>query len=244
MFNKDQAVNNKSSIDQEELDKFNKPNQDWWDLEGEFKPLHEINPVRMEYIQSVIRQKFGEANGLDVLDVGCGGGLSSVSMANAGCNVTGLDANKRNIDSASKYANSKGLQINYINTTIEEYVQSSEQYDVILCLEVIEHVAHPEEFIRNVAKLVKKGGVVIFSTINRTHKAYLLAIIMAEYVLRWVPRKTHNYSKFVKPSEFANMAQDTSLSLQELKGLSLSPITQNWYISDDIDVNYFVVFSN
>ncbi|MDG1437153.1 MAG: bifunctional 2-polyprenyl-6-hydroxyphenol methylase/3-demethylubiquinol 3-O-methyltransferase UbiG [Rickettsiaceae bacterium] len=235
---------NKSSIDQEELDKFNQPNQDWWDLEGEFKPLHEINPVRMEYIQSVIRQKFGEAKGLDVLDVGCGGGLSSVSMANAGCNVTGLDANKRNIDSASKYANSKGLEITYINTTIEEYVQSSEQYDVILCLEVIEHVAHPEEFIRNVAKLVKKGGTVIFSTINRTHKAYLLAIIMAEYVLRWVPRKTHNYSKFVKPSEFANMAQDTSLSLQELKGLSLSPITQNWYISDDIDVNYFVVFSN
>lgn len=234
---------NKSSIDQAELDKFNKTDQEWWDLEGEFKPLHKINPVRIEYIKSVINQHFEGRKALNLIDVGCGGGLACVPMARSEFNVTGLDANKGNIEAAASHAELHNLNIQYINTTTEDHIKSGVQYDVVLCLEVIEHVANPEEFVKNISKLVAPGGVVIFSTINRTPKAYLLAIIMAEYVLRWVPTRTHNYSKFIKPSEFVNMLQGTKLSLQELKGMSLSPITQSWYISEDINVNYFAVFS-
>lgn len=233
-----------SSIDPEELNKFSKTEQEWWDLEGEFKPLHAIHPVRVEYIDSIIKKHFQNSKNLKLIDVGCGGGLSSESMCQAGLKVTGLDANESNIKAAISHAKRSNLDINYINSTVEEHVKSSNKYDVVLCLEVIEHVANPEEFVKNISKLLADGGVIIFSTINRTKKAYLLAIIMAEYVLRLVPQKTHDYSKFVKPSEFVGMSQDTKLKLQELKGMSFSPISQNWYLSDDIDVNYFAVFSN
>ena len=233
-----------SSIDPEELNKFSKTEQEWWDLEGEFKPLHAIHPVRVEYIESIIKKHFQNSKNLKLIDVGCGGGLSSESMRKAGLKVTGLDANKHNIKAAISHAKRSNLDINYINSTVEEHVKSSNKYDVVLCLEVIEHVANPEEFVRNISKLLADGGIVIFSTINRTKKAYLFAIVMAEYVLRWVPQKTHDYSKFIKPSEFAAMSQNTELKLQELKGMSFSLTGQNWYLSDDIDVNYFAVFSN
>ncbi len=230
-----------SSIDQNELNKFNKTEEEWWDLNGEFKSLHEIHSVRMEYVFSVINQHFKSAKNLQVIDVGSGGGLVAESMAKAGHVVTGLDANAHNIKAATQHAKHSGLKIDYKNITVEEYVKSGKKYDVVLCLEVIEHVSNPEIFVRNVSRLLEKGGVLIFSTINRTKKAYLLAVLMAEYILRWVPQKTHDYSKFIKPSEFVRMLEGTGLKLDELKGLSYSPIGGVWYLSGDIDVNYFAV---
>ncbi len=245
------SMSNKSSIDQQELKKFNKTDQEWWDQDGEFKALHAINPVRIEYITSIIGKHFGvidnkksSLSGLKLIDIGCGGGLICAPMSELGAEVTGLDANEHNIKAATSYAERNKLNIKYINNTVEEHIKSPKKYDIVLCLEVIEHVANQKEFVNNISKLLAPGGIVIFSTINRTKKAYLLAIVMAEYVLGWVPRQTHNYSRFVKPSEFVRMMQDTRLRLGELKGLSLSVSSQNWHLSDDIDVNYFAVFTN
>ena len=245
------SISDQSSIDQQELEKFNRTEQEWWNQDGEFKALHTINPVRIEYITSIARKYFNIIDnkkslldGLKIIDVGCGGGLICVPMSELGARVTGLDANKNNIKAATSYAKRNKLNIEYINDTIEEYTKSPKKYDIVLCLEVIEHVANQKEFVNNISKLVAPGGILIFSSINRTRKAYLLAIMMAEYVLRWVPRQTHNYSKFIRPSEFVRMLERTTLRLSELKGLTFSMLSQNWYLSDDIDVNYFAVFTN
>ena len=235
---------NRSSIDQSELKKFSKTDKEWWDLSGEFKSLHEINPVRIEYINSVLDRHFKTTKGLRLIDIGCGGGLICEPMSQYHMKISGLDANAENIKGAKIRAERNEFDIKYIHSTVEEHLKSENKYDVILCLEVIEHVANPEEFTMNVSKLLAPGGVIIFSTINRTLKAYLFAIIMAEYVLGWVPKKTHDYSKFIKPSEFVHMLQDTGFSMNELKGLSLSSTKNKWHISDDINVNYFAVFSN
>jgi 2-polyprenyl-6-hydroxyphenyl methylase/3-demethylubiquinone-9 3-methyltransferase len=241
-----------SSIDEKELKKFNKTNQEWWDLNGEFKALHEINPIRIEYIKSVILQHFDiQTNStkplkhLKILDVGSGGGLVCKPMFELGADITGLDANAHNTKAAASHAAENQLDIKYINTAVEKYYPSNQkQFDVVLCLEVVEHVANQAEFALNVSKLVKPGGVLIFSTINRTIKSFALAIVMAEYILGWVPKRTHNHSKFVKPSEFVGMLKDTSFNLFELKGLSLSLPNKIWYLTDNIDVNYFAVFKN
>lgn len=245
------SISGQSSIDQQELKKFNRTEQEWWNQDGEFKALHAINPVRIEYITSIARKYFDIVDnkksllgGLKIIDVGCGGGLICAPMSELGARVTGLDANEHNIKAATSYAKRNKLNIEYINDTIEEYTKSSKKYDIVLCLEVIEHVANQKEFVNNISKLVAPGGILIFSTINRTRKAYLLAIMIAEYVLRWVPRQTHDYSKFIRPSEFVRMLEETTLRLSELKGLTFSMLSQNWYLSDDIDVNYFAVFTN
>ena len=245
------SIPSQSSIDQQELEKFNRTEQEWWNQDGEFKTLHAINPVRIEYITSIARKYFDIVDnkksllsGLKLIDIGCGGGLICAPMSELGARVTGLDANEHNIKAATSYAKRTKLNIEYINDTIEEYIKSPKKYDIVLCLEVIEHVANQKEFVNNISTLVAPGGVLIFSTINRTKKAYLLAIMMAEYVLRWVPRQTHNYSKFIRPSEFVRMLEGTTLRLSELKGLTFSMLSQNWYLSDDIDVNYFAVFTN
>ncbi len=243
-------MSDKPSIDKSELAKFSKTDREWWDKEGDFKLLHEINPIRVEYIYRQISKHFFIADKaklplskFKLIDVGCGGGLVSTQMGKLGAKVTGLDANKHNIEAASNFAKQNKLDIEYINRTIEEHVKFRKKYDIVLCLEVIEHVVNPEEFIKNVSKLVASSGMLIFSTINRTAKSYALAIIMAEYVLGWVPKKTHDYSKFVKPSEFIRMLRDVQMHLVEFKGLSMSIIEQKWYLSDDIDVNYFAVLS-
>jgi 2-polyprenyl-6-hydroxyphenyl methylase/3-demethylubiquinone-9 3-methyltransferase len=239
-----------SSIDEEELNKFNKTNKEWWDLNGEFKALHEINPIRIDYIKSVILKHFDITDSSDkplknikLLDIGSGGGLVCKPMFELGADVTGLDANAHNTKAASSYASENDLNIKYINDTVENYSPSNqEKFDVVLCLEVIEHVANPKEFVQNISKLVKPNGVLIFSTINRTIKSFTHAIIMAEYILGWVPKRTHKHSKFVKPSEFVAMLKDTSFNLSELKGLSLSIPNKIWCLTNDIDVNYFAVF--
>ena len=245
-------MDNVSSIDDEELKKFSKTNQEWWDLNGEFKALHEINPVRIEYIKSVILKHFNITSSsikplkhIKILDVGSGGGLVCKPMHEFGADITGIDANEHNTKAATTYAKEHKLNIKYINSTVEDYAPMHKaKYDAVLCLEVIEHVAQPIEFAQNISKLVKQDGILIFSTINRTLKSFAQAIIIAEYILGWVPKNTHKHSKFVKPSELVSMLKDTPLSLSELKGLKLSLPNQIWQLTDNVDVNYFAVFKN
>ena len=255
-----------TSIDNEELGKFNKTMEEWWDLEGEFKLLHKINPVRLEYIIGKIENHFnGHSNGhfkdskkpsdLKLLDVGCGGGLMSIPLAKKGFKVTGIDANESNVIASNAAAKSylsvnagefgpgsSKDEINFQHITAEELLnhqKGDEGFDVILALEIIEHVAGPKEFLLNLSKLLNPGGMIIVSTLNRTIKSYMLAIVMAEYVLGWVPKKTHDYSKFIKPSEIHNMLKNSDLSLKELKGMVLDLPSNQWKLTSDIDVNYF-----
>lgn len=245
-------MNNISSIDEEELKKFSKTNQEWWDLNGEFRTLHEINPVRIDYIKSIILKHFELPNtsikplkNIKLLDIGSGGGLVCKPMYEFGADVTGIDANEHNTKAAMAYARERNLDIKYINNTVENYIlENNEKYDVILCLEVIEHVANPKKFVQNISKLLKHDGILIFSTINRTFKSFTQAIIIAEYILGWVPKNTHKYSKFIKPSELVSMLKNTPLNLSELKGLKLSLPNRIWELSDDIDINYFAIFKN
>lgn len=245
-----------SSIDPIELNKFNKTNQEWWDLDGEFKMLHQINPTRIHYIQSIISDHFAlrkrEAanevkplNGLKILDIGSGGGIVCKSIYELGADISGLDANEHNVKAASLYAKENNLSINYIHSSIEDFVSANTgKFDVALCLEVIEHVANPEQFMQNISRLVKDNGIIIVSTINRTAKSFAQAIVMAEYVLGWVKRGTHDHSKFIRPSELASMLQPTNFELFDLKGLKLSLSDNIWHLSDDIDVNYFASFKS
>jgi 2-polyprenyl-6-hydroxyphenyl methylase / 3-demethylubiquinone-9 3-methyltransferase len=232
-----------TSIDLNEMEKFNKTSSEWWDFNGEFKVLHKISPVRLSYITSKIKQHFSinekSFSTINILDVGCGGGLITLPLAQIGANMTGIDANKGNIFAATSYAEKHNIKINYIHSTAEELASKDIQYDVILCLEVIEHIANPHDFIKNLIKLTKAKGMLIISTINRNIKSYLLAIMMAEYVLKWTPAGTHDYRKFIKPSELYEMLNSNKAILKELKGLTFDVISQNWQLSTNIDVNYF-----
>ncbi len=247
----------KSSIDSNELNKFNRTCEQWWDKSGEFKILHEINPIRIKYINDKIAEHFHYKlddnistllKNLDIMDVGCGGGLISIPISTLGAKVTAIDANAHNIEALSDYIKKNKLNkfsINPVNITVEEYIINypGKLYDVIICLEVIEHVANQQEFLQNLLKLLKPGAILILSTINRTMKSYTQAIIAAEYILQWVPINTHDHSKFIKPSELNNIikqADQRDFYLKNLTGLKFSPMRNRWYLSeDDIDVNYF-----
>ncbi|MDC0864409.1 bifunctional 2-polyprenyl-6-hydroxyphenol methylase/3-demethylubiquinol 3-O-methyltransferase UbiG [Rickettsiaceae bacterium] len=233
-----------SSIDKKELEKFNKTSKEWWHKDGEFQMLHEITPIRVEYINSVINNHFKTKSNkkLKLIDVGCGGGLISIPMCKLGFDVTALDPNETNVKNITSYAKDHNLNIKCIGNTVEEHIKTNPKYDIVLCLEVIEHVSNLEEFVQNLSKLVSDKGILVLSTINRNIKSYLQAIIVAEYILGWIPKKTHDHEKFVKPSKIVSILENTDLTLKELKGLSLSIPSQNWYISNDIDVNYFAVF--
>jgi 2-polyprenyl-6-hydroxyphenyl methylase / 3-demethylubiquinone-9 3-methyltransferase len=243
-----------SSIDERELKKFDKTSDEWWDLEGEFRMLHEINPLRIDYIKSMIikhlciEELAGDASifsKVELIDIGSGGGLVCVPMHNLGAKVTGLDANAHNIEAAKECANKKQLNITYVNDTVENYAPAHlGKYDVVLCLEVIEHVANPAEFVKNVGRLVGQNGLLIFSTINRTLKSFIHAIVIAEYMLNWMPKGTHEHAKFIKPSELVSMLGNSSFDLLELKGLEFSLPDKTWRLTDIIDVNYFAVFKN
>lgn len=229
-------MKNNSSVDPAEIDKFSKMAHQWWDPDGELRTLHQINPVRLKYIKNTIAAHFGGfAAGLKVLDVGCGGGLVSVPLARIGAEVTGIDASEENIKASRIYASEQNLNINYIHSSAENH---QAQYDVVLALEIIEHTTDPMFFVHAVTKLVKPGGMIILSTINRTKKAYMMTIAGAEYLLRWIPIGTHEFAKFVKPSEMAGFLRSGNMNLRELKGLSYDVMTQSWATSDDIDVNY------
>lgn len=241
-----------STIDTEEVAQFTAIASEWWDERGKFAPLHRLNPTRIAYIRHAIEAHFGRLTGtsgdlatplnnLSLLDVGCGGGLICEPMARLGATVTGLDAGAENIDAAAAHAESMGLNVTYQCSTAEALAHRGAQFDVVLALEIIEHVADPALFYDALVALVKPGGLLILSTINRTLKSYAMAIIGAEYVLRWVPRGTHDWNKFVRPSEMAAELGRRGLTVADTSGLVFHPLSGRFSIqSRDLDVNYLM----
>lgn len=238
----------KNTVDNFEIEKFEKMAKEWWDPEGKFKPLHMLGPSRLKYIIDSITEHYNlnsttktPLEDLKILDIGCGGGLVSVPISRLGAKVTGIDASEKNIKIASAYADMHGLKnVDFVCNTVENMSQENVQYDVVLNLEVIEHVANPDIFIKYAANMIKPGGIMILSTLNKTLKSYAFAIIGAEYVMRWLPVGTHDFKKFLKPSEINNYLVNSGLQLKEIKGLSYNLMSNNWSLSDDIDVNYMM----
>lgn len=225
-----------TNVDAEEIRKFEELAERWWDPESEFKPLHEINPLRFDYID----QRSAVA-GKAVVDVGCGGGLLSEAMAHAGATVTGIDMGETPINVAREHARQSNLDIRYEHIQAETLAErEAGQFDVVTCLEMLEHVPDPAAVVRACHQLVKPGGSVYFSTINRTAKGYLLAVIGAEYVLNLLPKGTHDYAKFIRPSELEHYARDAGLSLQHLIGLHYNPLTRIYRLGPGVDVNYMM----
>jgi 2-polyprenyl-6-hydroxyphenyl methylase/3-demethylubiquinone-9 3-methyltransferase len=236
-----------SSVDPDEVARFAAIAEAWWDPNGKFRPLHKFNPIRLEYVRDQLADHFGRDimgrepfAGLRLVDIGCGGGLVAEPMARLGFAVTGVDATKRNVGVASAHAAEQGLAIDYRHAAAEDLVAAGEQFDVVLALEVIEHVADPAAFLRSVGQLVRPGGAVIVATLNRTAKAFGLAIVGAEYLLGWLPRGTHTWSKFLKPSEVAAGLRRAGLVLKDLRGVSYNPVVDKWSLGPDTDVNYLV----
>ncbi len=223
---------------QQELDKFSKMASQWWDLNGPCAPLHAINPIRLNFVL-----KHSNIQNKKVIDVGCGGGILSESLAKAGGEVTAIDLNKDLIEIAKLHLLESKLKVNYIKTPIEAFSSKhSESFDTVTCMELIEHVPDPEALVKNCAELVKPDGLVFFSTLNRNIKAYLKAIIGAEYLLNMLPPGTHQYEKFVKPSELSKAARDCHLELIALGGFNYNPLSKKYFACDDISVNYMACF--
>ena len=228
-----QSVN----ADPVELQKFAELAHRWWDKTSEFKPLHEINPLRLEYIDKQV----GGLNGQRVLDVGCGGGILSESMALKGAEVTGIDLGEKALKVAQLHLLESGVKVDYRHIAVEALAQEiPERFDVVTCMEMLEHVPDPAAIVSACAQLVKPGGKVFFSTINRNPKAYLFAVIGAEYVLNLLPRGTHDYAKFIKPSELAAWVRLAGVTLKGSTGMSYNPLTQQYWLGEDVSVNYIV----
>ena len=225
-----------ANADPIELEKFSQLAHKWWDPHSEFKPLHDINPLRLGYIDL-----HAGLAGKTVLDVGCGGGILSESMAGLHANVTGIDLADKPLQVAKLHLLESGKQVNYRKVAVEELAaEQPEHYDVVTCLEMLEHVPDPRSVITACAKLVKTGGWVFFSTLNRNPKSYLLAVIGAEYILKMLPRGTHDYAKFIKPSELAQSCRNAGLSLENIIGMSYNPLTQVYTLGSNTDVNYMI----
>jgi len=237
------------SVDPREMESFSRMAEDWWNPSGMFKPLHVMNGARIGFIKDALCEHFdrdpdGEhpLKGLRILDIGCGGGLLCEPMTRLGAKVTGVDALERNVKTAKTHAQQMELDIDYRHGTIEQMVESGENpFDVVLNMEVIEHVANPPEFMKDCGSMVRPGGLMICSTINRTFKAFAFAIVGAEYVLRWLPRGTHQYDKLVKPIELRRWIEDAGLSPEPSIGMSLNPLNDRWSFSDDLSINYVTV---
>ena len=234
------ANQNKNNVDLEEIEKFNLLAHKWWDPTSEFKPLHEINPLRLNFIKSSVSLK-----GKKVLDVGCGGGILSESLASVGADVTGIDQGDKVIQIAKLHAKESGVKIKYKHINIEDfYKNTDERFDVITCLEMLEHVPDPNSIINTCSKLLKPGGKIFFSTINKNLKAFLFAIIGAEYILNLLPKGTHEYKKFIKPSQLQAWTNRNNLSFDSIIGMTYNPITQKYKLSQDTSVNYIVEASS
>jgi 2-polyprenyl-6-hydroxyphenyl methylase/3-demethylubiquinone-9 3-methyltransferase len=236
-----------STKDDFEIKKFDNLASKWWDIDGEFKLLHVINPLRIGYIKAHVCKAFGldtstkkPFKGLKFLDIGCGGGLISVPMYNLGASITGVDASFNNIKIAKAYAKRKALDINFAHTTVEELAAHEEKFDVVLSLEVIEHVADYKLFLDKLISLLSPDGILILSTINRTFKSMVLAKIAAEYILRMVPIGTHDWNKFIKPEEIEEELGKRNLNRFNISGMTMNPFTFEWDLSNDVSVNYLV----
>lgn len=237
-----------ASVDPAEIERFSAMAAEWWDPQGKFRPLHKFNPVRLGFIRDRIAAHFGRdvtaqapLSGLRLLDIGCGGGLVAEPMARLGASVLGADAAERNIGVARAHAAESGLGIDYRCTSAEALAADGERFDVVLTLEVVEHVADLNGFLACCGQMVKPGGLLIAATLNRTLKAYALAIVGAEYILGWLPRGTHDWKKFVQPHELAQGLRRAGLTMQDVTGVSYDPLADRWSISGDTDVNYMMV---
>jgi len=238
----------RSSIDPAEVERFSRIAAEWWDPKGKFAPLHKFNPVRLGFIRDQALYRFGRDpkarrpfEGLRLLDIGCGGGLLSEPMSRLGFQVVGVDASERNIGTASAHAAEQGVEVDYRCSTAEALVEAGEPtFDLILNMEVIEHVADPGEFLRSCAQLLAPGGLMIVATLNRTLKAFALAKVGAEYVLRWVPAGTHDWSKFLKPEELRGFLAREPLAVDGPYGVVFDPLSGRWSQSHDTDVNYMM----
>ena len=235
-----------TTINKEEILKFSKLADEWWDVNGKFKPLHMFNPIRIEYITQEIKKyykikkdKTNFLEGLNILDIGCGGGLISEPMARLGGEVTGIDASKKNINVAKLHSKESRLQINYLNTSPEK-LDNHRKYDVILNLEIVEHVEDVSLYIRSCHKLLKRNGLMFTATLNRSLTSYVKAIIGAEYVLRWLPIGTHDWNKFIKPEELEALLSQENFSTLDIKGLKFNPFLKKWKKSNDLSVNYII----
>jgi 2-polyprenyl-6-hydroxyphenyl methylase/3-demethylubiquinone-9 3-methyltransferase len=227
-----------TNVDEQEIDKFSELASRWWDPEGEFKPLHLINPLRLDFINQ-------HSNGLfnkKVVDIGCGGGILAESMAKAGAEVVGLDMASASLEIAKLHGLESGINVEYHCVTAESFANShAGQFDVVTCMEMLEHVPDPASVVRACAKLVKPGGHVFFSTLNRNIKSYLMGIVGAEYLLKLVPKGTHDHSRFIKPSELMQMTDEAGLLPRDMTGLHMDPVSQGFYLSDrNVDVNYLL----
>ncbi len=238
----------RTTIDPDEIEKFSAMAAEWWDPTGKFKPLHKFNPVRLAFIRDTVAAHYGRDpkadrpfDGLAFLDIGCGGGLLSEPMTRLGAHVTGVDAAERNIKTAMVHAQEQGLTIDYRHGSAEALVEDALQFDVILNMEVVEHVADVTAYMTACARLMTPGGIMIVATINRTLKAWALAIVGAEYVLGWLPKGTHQYEKLVRPIEIRDALTPEGVSVKPPLGVSYNPLADRWDLSSDTAVNYMVV---
>ena len=235
-----------TTINKEEIQKFSNLANEWWDVNGKFKPLHMFNPIRIEYIVENIKKYFKTPknkpnflDGLNILDIGCGGGLISEPMARLGANVTGIDASEKNINVAKLHAKKSGLKINYLPASPES-LNDKEKFDIILNLEIVEHVDNVSLYIKSCSKLLKKNGIMFTATLNRSLTSYIKAIIGAEYILRWLPIGTHDWNKFIKPEELENFLSKEKFATIDIKGLKFNPFLKEWRRSKDLSVNYII----
>ena len=236
-----------TTVNKKEIEKFSKMAEEWWDVEGKFKPLHKFNPIRIKYIKESVIENFKlqnneklPLNGINLLDIGCGGGLLSEPMCRLGATVTGIDASAKNIEIAKIHAKKNNLNINYVCTSPEKI--QKEKFDVILNMEIVEHVENVDLFLNSSSSLLKKDGLMFVATINKTLKSYLFAIIGAEYILRWLPIGTHEWEKFIKPDDLKNILSKFNMTMIKTDGVKFNPILDKWNLSKDTSINYISKF--
>ena len=236
-----------NTINKKEIEKFSKIAAEWWDPNGKFKPLHKFNPIRIKYIKDNIIKKFNLNSSnkplktINILDVGCGGGLLSEPMSRLGANVVGIDASKKNIEVAKFHAKKNKLKINYICAS-PEILKIQKKFDVILSMEIVEHVEDINFFIKKSSELLKKNGLMFIATLNKTLKSYMFAIVGAEYILKWLPIGTHDWNKFIKPNELIKITKINNLKLEKLDGINFDLLTNEWNLSSNNSVNYIAKF--
>ena len=236
-----------NTINKKEIEKFSKIAAEWWNPNGKFKPLHKFNPIRIKYIKDNIIKKFNLNSSnkplktINILDIGCGGGLLSEPMSRLGANVVGIDASKKNIEMAKFHAKKNKLKINYICAS-PEILKIQKKFDVILSMEIVEHVEDINFFIKKSSELLKKNGLMFIATLNKTLKSYIFAIVGAEYILKWLPIGTHDWNKFIKPDELIKITKINNLKLEKLDGMNFDLLTNEWNLSSNNSVNYIAKF--